>query len=359
MALLQIKEISERLQISARAIRYYEEKGLITPEKQESSGYRLFTEQDAARLQTIVSLREVGMSLEEIGRVLAQMEEGDSEDVLHHLELQRAVLFSQMIEIRQSIETTDRIIARGKEQKKLAWDDIYEWTASLKQSKQLRSNWQDHWNYDSYAALHDERVGGERSQQEYGAYPSYPFALHRVLEVVNPQKGEKGVDLGTGTGNLAALFLERGLEMKGLDQSIAMLREAERKHSGYEVRLGNFLAIPYEDHQFDFAVMSYALHHLTEEQKRLALLEIKRILKPHGRIGLVDFMFEDRQAREHYVRTLRDEGREDVIADMEKSHYADRAQLIHWFEEHGYVTKVEEIHKRLHFIYAVPARGHL
>lgn len=357
MDLLLIKEISERLQISPRAIRYYEEKGLIMPVKQENSGYRMFTEQDAARLQTIVSLREVGMSLEEIGLVLAEMEEGDSEDVLHHLELQRAVLFSQMVEIRQAIKTTDRIIAKGKEQTKLEWDDIYEWTASLRHAKKLRSNWRDHWNYDSYAIHHDERV--ESTQQKYGSYPNYRNALRRVLEAVNPEKGEKGVDLGTGTGNLAALFMESGAEMKGMDQSIAMLREAERKHPGYEVRLGNFLAIPYDDYQFDFAVMSYALHHLTEDQKLLALLEIKRILKPHGRIGIVDFMFENRQAREEYIHMLREEGREDVIADIEKSYYADRSRLTGWFEQHGYVTKTEEIQKRLHFIYAVPVRGYL
>lgn len=355
MDLLLIKDISERLQISARTIRYYQEKGLITPEKQESSGYRMFTEQDAARLQTIVSLREVGMSLEEIGRVLAEMEAGDSEDVLHHLELQRAVLFSQMVEIRQSIETTD--IAKGKEQAKLEWNDIYEWTASLRYAKKLRTNWRDHWNYDSHAVHHDERV--ESTQQKYGAYPSYRTALRRVLEAVNPQKGEKGVDLGTGTGNLAALFMESGTEMKGMDQSISMLREAERKHPGYEVRLGNFLAIPYDDYQFDFAVMSYALHHLTEDQKLLALLEIKRILKPHGRIGIVDFMFENRQAREGYLHTLRGEGRDDVISDIEKSYYADRSRLTGWLEEQGYVTKTEEIQKRLHFIYAVPVRGYL
>ncbi|WIV19008.1 MerR family transcriptional regulator [Paenibacillus polygoni] len=357
MNMLLIKELSERLQISARTIRYYEEKGLITPAKQESSGYRLFTEQDAARLQTIVSLREVGMSLEEIGCVLAEMEAGDSEDVLHHLELQRAVLFSQMVEIRHSIETTDRIIAKGKEQAKLEWDDIYEWTASLRYAKKLRSSWRDHWNYDSHAVHHDERV--EKTQQQYGAYPSYRTALQKVLEAVQPKKGEKGVDLGTGTGNLAALFMENGIEMKGMDQSIAMLREAERKHPGYEVRLGNFLAIPYDDYQFDFAVMSYALHHLTEDQKLLALLEIKRILKPHGRIGIVDFMFEDHQAREEYLHMLREDGRDDVITDIEKSYYADRSRLTSFLEEQGYVTKTKEIQKRLHLIYAVPVRGYL
>ena len=119
------------------------------------------------------------------------------------------------------------------------------------------------------------------------------------------------------------------------------------------------MAIPYDDYQFDFAVMSYALHHLTEDQKLLALHEMKRILKPHGRIGIVDFMFENPQAREEYLHTLRGEGREDVIADIEKSYYADRSRLTGWLEEHGYVTKTEEIQKRLHFIYAVPVRGYL
>ncbi|MCM3786132.1 MerR family transcriptional regulator [Neobacillus mesonae] len=359
MTKIQIKELAERLHITTRAIRFYEEKGLIHPEKHEHNGYRLFSEQDAARLQTIISMREVGMSLDEIGVMLSEMEKGDSEDVLHHLELQRAILFSQLVEIQQSIETTDQIIRRFKDQQLLAWNDIFEWTRKLAEFKALRSAWRDHWNYDHRAGSHDERVGEELNQLEWGSHPSYRYALERVFRTVDPNRGEQGVDLGTGTGNLAALFIRQGIEMMGMDQSIAMLRTAERKLSGYEARLGNFLAIPYKDNRFDFAVSSYALHHLTDEQKQLALYEIQRILKPHGRICIVDFMFENEQVRQDYINHLESEQRTDILTEIERSYYADRSRLLEWFETHGYVTRTEEIHTRLHLIYAVPVKGHV
>lgn len=50
---MNIKEAASRLGISARAIRFYEEKGLIQPAKQVSNGYRTYTENDIWRLQTI------------------------------------------------------------------------------------------------------------------------------------------------------------------------------------------------------------------------------------------------------------------------------------------------------------------
>ncbi|MDQ0916811.1 MerR family DNA-binding transcriptional regulator [Paenibacillus sp. V4I5] len=42
-----INEISRKLGITARAIRFYEQKGLIKPAKQKDNGYRTYTEQDA------------------------------------------------------------------------------------------------------------------------------------------------------------------------------------------------------------------------------------------------------------------------------------------------------------------------
>lgn len=63
---MRIKDIAEKLNISARAVRFYEQKGLISPRKQEGNQYRLFTQEDAWRLQTIIALREVGMSVKEI-----------------------------------------------------------------------------------------------------------------------------------------------------------------------------------------------------------------------------------------------------------------------------------------------------
>jgi putative AdoMet-dependent methyltransferase len=68
--------------------------------------------------------------------------------------------------------------------------------------------------------------------------------------------------------------------MAGIDQSKEMLKQCGRKYPQMDLKLGNFLAIPYLDGQFDFAVTSFALHHISDEQKLLALDEMRRVLKP-------------------------------------------------------------------------------
>ncbi|WP_202887083.1 MerR family transcriptional regulator [Cohnella zeiphila] len=55
MPLIHIQQLAKQLGISARAIRYYEEAGLISPRKQSGNRYRLFDETDRQRLQTVLS----------------------------------------------------------------------------------------------------------------------------------------------------------------------------------------------------------------------------------------------------------------------------------------------------------------
>jgi putative AdoMet-dependent methyltransferase len=351
MRTVHIKEIADKLQVSPRAIRWYEEKGLITPKKEEQSGYRTFTEKEAWRLQTIISLREVGMPIPKIKQVLEELDAGDEQDVLYYLELQRAVMFSQWIELKGMIETLDKMIETAKRQNGLVLEDMHELVESAKGYRDLRKTWSDRWGFDRQAAHYDEAVLRE---PEFNPHQNYNEALDYTCKLVNARIGEKGLDIGTGTGNLAGRFLAQGIEVAGIDQSREMLRQCQAKHPQMETKLGNFLAIPYLDDQFDFVVTSYALHHLTDEQKLLALEEMRRVLKPHGRICIADLMFEDEERRRQVREELFAAGREDVWAQIEDEYYADRSLLLKWFEDNGYVVQARQMNDYLHILYAVP-----
>ena len=69
--LLKIAEVAEELGLTARAVRYYEELGLLKPAARSESSYRLFDDDDLERLRFIRGLRDdAGFSLAEIGRLL-------------------------------------------------------------------------------------------------------------------------------------------------------------------------------------------------------------------------------------------------------------------------------------------------
>jgi DNA-binding transcriptional MerR regulator len=66
---VRIGELSGRTGVPARLLRYYEEQGLLQPER-DSSGYRSYSEADASRVGQIRGLLEAGLTTEIIGRIL-------------------------------------------------------------------------------------------------------------------------------------------------------------------------------------------------------------------------------------------------------------------------------------------------
>jgi DNA-binding transcriptional MerR regulator len=63
---LKVGELARRTGLSVRTLHYYDEIGLLSPSHRSRSGHRLYTARDIAKLQQIISLRQLGMSLDEI-----------------------------------------------------------------------------------------------------------------------------------------------------------------------------------------------------------------------------------------------------------------------------------------------------
>jgi len=333
---VKIKEAATKLNLSARAIRFYEAKGLIAPGKREHNHYREFGEREIWRLQTIIALREAGMSIGGIRSALRTIDEADKQELRYYLELQRSVLFAKWLETKQAIESLDDMIASVQREDRLPVEAIYRLAEGSKRLREQRSSWRDQWNYDTLAKLHDLRVADAASPE----FKDYEEALELTVEWLSPVTGENGLDIGTGTGNLAGRLMARGAVMAGVDQSKEMLKQCARKFPGMETKLGNFLAIPYLESRFDFAVSSFAFRHLTEDQQVLAIHEMRRVLKPHGRICITDLMTAE-SPHKH--------------PDSVGKAYPVLPDLLRLFGELGYAAKHRRINELLHVVYAVPA----
>src|SRR5215469_1148946 len=66
----QIKEAARIAGVSVRTLHHYDEIGLLVPKLRSASGYRLYGREDLLRLQQILIGRELGLTLQEIGRSL-------------------------------------------------------------------------------------------------------------------------------------------------------------------------------------------------------------------------------------------------------------------------------------------------
>jgi ubiquinone/menaquinone biosynthesis C-methylase UbiE len=113
------------------------------------------------------------------------------------------------------------------------------------------------------------------------------------------------VDLGTGTGRVLELFASQASHLHGIDASREMLAIArtaleKNKLRHAELRQSDIYALPLPDHSADVVTIHQVLHFLDEPQK--ALLEARRILKPDGKLLVVDFAPHDlEELREHHA----------------------------------------------------------
>jgi len=66
----KVGDLARLTGLTIRTLRYYDQIGLFSPSGQTKSGHRLYNEADLSRLQQILSLKELGLSLEEVKSVM-------------------------------------------------------------------------------------------------------------------------------------------------------------------------------------------------------------------------------------------------------------------------------------------------
>jgi ubiquinone/menaquinone biosynthesis C-methylase UbiE len=121
-----------------------------------------------------------------------------------------------------------------------------------------------------------------------------PRLHRRLLDQAGLRAGQQVLEIGCGTANLllAAKKAAPGIGAVGLDPDPTALARASRKarRRGLDVRLdrGYADALPYDDESFDVVLSSLMLHHLPTEEKEPAAREVRRVLRPGGRLHVVD-----------------------------------------------------------------------
>jgi ubiquinone/menaquinone biosynthesis C-methylase UbiE len=127
---------------------------------------------------------------------------------------------------------------------------------------------------DNYAASNVHKFG-----------PSLP----KLLALARPNANDVCLDVGTGTGHTAANLAATAKKVYGLDIAEGMLRAAKESYGhleNLEFVIGSSEETGFPDDTFDILTARHTLHHHPTIPK--TLLELKRVLKPGGRLVIVD-----------------------------------------------------------------------
>lgn len=131
--------------------------------------------------------------------------------------------------------------------------------------------------------------------------------LAAMLDAASPRADERVLDVGCGAGHTALAFAPRVREVVGLDLTEAMLAEASALAARRGIRnlrteQGDAMALPHADASFDLVTCRQCAHHF--ERPALALREIARVLRPGGRLVLVDSVAPEEPAQDTFLNAI-------------------------------------------------------
>lgn len=120
--LYTVKKLADLAGVSVRTLHYYDEAGLLKPKSRSASGYRYYGEEAVVRLQQIMFFRELGFSLDEIGKIISRPDF----DVLEALQSHRTLLAKKAERIDELLTTVDKTIKKLKGAVKMQIKEYYQ-----------------------------------------------------------------------------------------------------------------------------------------------------------------------------------------------------------------------------------------
>ena len=168
-------EIAKKAGVSQKAVRLYDEKGLLKPADYSEGNYRLYDEASLKILEKIVALKQIGFSLEEIRDSLVT---GKAENVKEALKIQLRQMEEKRYQIEKVILSINRTLERKNDE--LDWDDVADIVLNVSQDIKA-----DERHFDAL-----KHTGREQDWYE------------KIFESLDIHENEKVLDLGCGFAKL-------------------------------------------------------------------------------------------------------------------------------------------------------------
>lgn len=272
-------ELAKKLGVSARTVRFYDEKNLLSPKGYSESGYRLYNDESAERLQKILMLRFMDFSIEQIADMMGE----EDFDVKKSLEDQERLLLAKK-------EHLERIITAVQNTKNIRetsdpdfWKNMRHIIEITKEREYVIAQYDKEENLNARISMHDY------STSPLGFYPW-------MLKEISLAPNMKILDIGCGNAAFwrsIAPLLPENLELHLVDYSKGMLAATEKnmkeiqkqfpeKHLHYVLDKRDATDFSYPVSGFDHIMANHILFHLNREARFALYQKINELLKENG-----------------------------------------------------------------------------
>ena len=163
----------------------------------------------------------------------------------------------------------------------------------------------------------DKRV--EKWHSHVTSAAAFEKVLDHLLRLAAPKEADECVDLGAGTGFVTTALAPRVSSVLAVDISAAMAASLLRRATAagltnVSAEVADLARLSLPPGRADLVVSNYALHHLTDDEKRDLVARAAQWLRPDGRLVIADMMFgrggskRDRQILQQKVAALAAKG---------------------------------------------------
>lgn len=282
--MMNTKAVCQRLSVTPKMLRIYEEQGLIHPERLDNN-YRNYSMENLIQIETISVLRHLGFSISEIKSILTF--DKTKNEYLDMLYLQYKALDAQIRELQnKKNELKGNINKLMDSCEDENFNDILIRERNRSYKKLL--NYDDiinAWNFDEMASDFINRYMKEDIP--------YQKTIRRLQEMIRSMGKNTFTDVGCGTCNL---WQEIGDEkdILAIDSSLPMLIESKKKFPWIKVSMDDILSLDINSYRkSDVVVSAFMLHHIDYCDQYKAADNILKLCREGGIVLIADRCYRD------------------------------------------------------------------
>lgn len=271
--LFTIGEFAKKAGITLRTLRYYDKIDLLKPSSYNESGHRLYSKEDFGILQKILTLKFIGLSLEDIANIMKY--DLSDNDLKKPLEIQKEIMEEKIHHIEMVIKALDEAVHMLDNHHILNWDKFIDIINVINIDKKWIEQYENASNLKARIRIHELFSTNKQGWMNW------------FFNQLNLPDKASILELGCGDGSLWDKnfnAIPKGWNITLTDSSQGMLKDAKKnlgnKSERFKFKLVDAQSIPFEDCIFDLVIANNMLYHVSDKEKTFS--EIRRVLKADG-----------------------------------------------------------------------------